>query len=63
MERVTFSNRGTQVVGNLFTPADANAETAAPAIVVTHPFGAVKEQVSTPVRRAADRAGVHHPGL
>ena len=47
MERVTFSNRGTQVVGNLFTPADANAETAAPAIVVTHPFGAVKEQVST----------------
>ena len=47
MERVTFSNRGKQVVGNLFTPADANAGTAGPAIVVTHPFGAVKEQVST----------------
>ena len=47
MERVTFSNRGKQVVGNVFTPADANAGTAGPAIVVTHPFGAVKEQVST----------------
>jgi fermentation-respiration switch protein FrsA (DUF1100 family) len=47
MERVTFSNRGNEVVGNLFTPADANAGTAGPAIVVTHPFGAVKEQVST----------------
>jgi len=47
MERVTFSNRGKEVVGNLFTPADANTGTAGPAIVVTHPFGAVKEQVST----------------
>jgi len=47
MERVTFSNRGKRVVGNLFTPTDANAGTAGPAIVVTHPFGAVKEQVST----------------
>ena len=63
MERVAFSNRGKEVVGNLFTPTDAKPETPGAAIVVTRPFGAVKEQVSTPVRRAADRAGVHHPGL
>src|SRR6516165_11277426 len=47
MERVTFSNRGKQVVGNLFTPTDAKPETPGAAIVVTRPFGAVKEQVST----------------
>jgi fermentation-respiration switch protein FrsA (DUF1100 family) len=44
---VTFSNRGNEVVGDLFIPAEAEAGTTVPAIVVTHPFGAVKEQVST----------------
>ena len=43
MERVTFPNRGNTVVGNLFTPAGSGAGGKYPAIVVTHPFGAVKE--------------------
>ena len=47
MERVTFPNRGNTVAGNLFTPAGSGAGSKYPAIVVAHPFGAVKEQVST----------------
>jgi fermentation-respiration switch protein FrsA (DUF1100 family) len=49
MERVTFPNGEITVVGHLFTPEDYDASAGAtlPAIVVTHPFGAVKEQVST----------------
>jgi fermentation-respiration switch protein FrsA (DUF1100 family) len=47
MERVTFTNAGIEVVGNLHKPADYDPEKSYPAIVVTHPFGAVKEQVST----------------
>ncbi|MEU6194292.1 alpha/beta hydrolase [Streptomyces sp. NPDC047061] len=47
MERVTFQNKGNTVVGNLFKPAGFTQDTTYPAIVVTHPFGAVKEQVST----------------
>jgi fermentation-respiration switch protein FrsA (DUF1100 family) len=43
---VTFINRGNTVVGTLFVPAGRDADTG-PAIVITHPFGAVKEQVST----------------
>ena len=48
IERVTYParNLGTIIVANLFKPAgfDANREYAA--IVVTHPFGGVKEQTS-----------------
>ncbi|MEU3619441.1 alpha/beta hydrolase [Streptomyces sp. NPDC006872] len=47
MDRVTFPNRDNTVVGNLFTPSRLDAGKKYPAIVVTHPFGAVKEQVST----------------
>ncbi|MFK0159392.1 alpha/beta hydrolase [Streptomyces sp. NPDC090493] len=47
MERVTFQNKGNTVVGNLFRPAGFEQGTKYSAIVVTHPFGAVKEQVST----------------
>ena len=47
MERVTFQNKGNTVVGDLFKPAGAEPGTQYPAIVVTHPFGAVKEQVPT----------------
>ena len=47
MERVTFQNKGNTVVGNLFKPAGFEQGTKYPAIVVTHPFGAVKEQVPT----------------
>jgi fermentation-respiration switch protein FrsA (DUF1100 family) len=47
VNRVTFANRGNTVVGGLIKPADHDASAKYPAIVVTHPFGAVKEQVST----------------
>ncbi|WP_316770265.1 alpha/beta hydrolase [Streptomyces sasae] len=47
MERVTFENRGNTVVGNLFKPAGFAQGTRYPAIVLTHPFGSVKEQVPT----------------
>jgi fermentation-respiration switch protein FrsA (DUF1100 family) len=42
MERVAFQNKGNTVVGNLFKPDGADQGTRYPAIVVTHPFGAVK---------------------
>jgi hypothetical protein len=48
IERASYParNMGTRIVANLFKPAgfDANREYAA--IVVTHPFGGVKEQTS-----------------
>ncbi|MEZ0064426.1 fermentation-respiration switch protein FrsA (DUF1100 family) [Streptacidiphilus sp. MAP12-20] len=47
MERITFQNKGNTVVGNLFKPEGFQQGTTYPAIVVTHPFGAVKEQVPT----------------
>jgi fermentation-respiration switch protein FrsA (DUF1100 family) len=47
MERITFDNKGNTVVGNLFKPEGFEQGTTYPAIVITHPFGAVKEQVST----------------
>ena len=47
MERVTFPNAGIEIVGNLHRPADFDPDKKYPAVVVTHPFGAVKEQVST----------------
>jgi fermentation-respiration switch protein FrsA (DUF1100 family) len=47
MERVTFPHRDITMVGDLFTPPDHRVGQKHPAIVVTHPFGAVKEQVST----------------
>src|SRR5712691_9517385 len=47
MERVTFQNKGNTVVGNLFKPTGFEQGKKYPAIVVTHPFGAVKEQVPT----------------
>ena len=47
MERVTFQNKGNTVVGGLFRPAGFTQGTKYPAIVATHPFGAVKEQVPT----------------
>ncbi|MGX9885522.1 alpha/beta hydrolase [Streptomyces sp. NPDC002276] len=47
MDRVTFTNKGNTVVGDLFKPTGFEQGTKYPAIVVTHPFGAVKEQVPT----------------
>jgi uncharacterized protein len=46
VERVTFPSNGNTVVGNMSKPASSGAGSKFPAVVVTHPFGAVKEQVS-----------------
>ncbi len=48
IERVTYParNMGTTIVANLFKPAGFNASRQYAAIVVTHPFGGVKEQTS-----------------
>lgn len=48
VERVTYPSRnmGTTIVGNLFKPARFDATRTYPAVVVTHPFGGVKEQTA-----------------
>ena len=48
IERVTYGARniGTPIVGNLFMPSGFDATRRYPAVVVTHPFGGVKEQTS-----------------
>jgi fermentation-respiration switch protein FrsA (DUF1100 family) len=48
IERVTYParNMGTNIVANLFKPANFDSSRKYAAIVVTHPFGAVKEQSS-----------------
>jgi uncharacterized protein len=48
IERVTYParNMGTTIVANLFKPADFDATRTYAAVVVTHPFGGVKEQTS-----------------
>jgi fermentation-respiration switch protein FrsA (DUF1100 family) len=48
IERVTYPARniGTRIVANLFKPADFEASRKYAAIVVTHPFGGVKEQTA-----------------
>src|SRR4051812_23414854 len=46
-QKVAFKNRlGMKVVGNLFVPKNLDRAVPAPAIVVGHPMGAVKEQSS-----------------
>ena len=48
IERVTYParNMGTTIVANLFKPANFDANRKYAAIVVTHPFGGVKEQTA-----------------
>jgi uncharacterized protein len=48
IERVTYSarNMGTTIVANLFKPAKFDTSKKYPAIVMTHPFGGVKEQTA-----------------
>jgi fermentation-respiration switch protein FrsA (DUF1100 family) len=48
IERVSYAarNMGTKIVANLFKPAGFSADRKYAAIVVTHPFGGVKEQTS-----------------
>ncbi|MCB2192895.1 MAG: alpha/beta hydrolase [Deltaproteobacteria bacterium] len=45
MQKVTFKNQyDMKVVGNLFTPNNMDKNKKYPAIIVGHPYGAVKEQ-------------------
>jgi hypothetical protein len=48
IERVTYParNLGTSIVANLFKPAGFSASNRYAAVVVTHPFGGVKEQTA-----------------
>lgn len=48
VERVTYParNLGTPIAANLFRPEDFDPAREYPAIVVTHPFGGVKEQTA-----------------
>jgi len=48
MERVTYParNMGTTIVANLFKPAGFDPKRKYAAVVVTHPFGGVKEQTA-----------------
>jgi len=48
IQRVTYRARslGTSIVANLFTPPGVVAGRRYPAVVVTHPFGGVKEQTA-----------------
>ena len=50
IERVTYParNTGSGIVANLFRPAGFQTNRKYAAIVVTHPFGGVKGQMSTP---------------
>lgn len=45
-EKVTFNNAGSQMAGNLYLPAHYDRTKKYPAIVVSHPWGGVKEQTS-----------------
>ena len=47
-ERVTFPHGDITMVGHLFTPEKLKPGQRYPVIVVTHPFGAVKEQGGEP---------------
>lgn len=47
IEKVTFKNRyGIELVGDLYTPKDIKKDKKYPAIAISGPFGAVKEQAS-----------------
>ena len=47
VERVTFKNRfGIELIGDLYTPKTMNKEDKLPAVAISGPFGAVKEQSS-----------------
>ncbi|MDI2594891.1 hypothetical protein NYP20_09810 [Pseudomonas sp. N3-W] len=41
---VSFQSNGLKVAGHLYTPADLQPGEQRPAIVISHPFGGVKEQ-------------------
>lgn len=41
---VSFQSNDLKVAGHLYTPADLQPGEQRPAIVISHPFGGVKEQ-------------------
>ncbi|RBH45841.1 alpha/beta hydrolase, partial [Pseudomonas sp. MWU13-2860] len=45
-QEVIFLSEGLELVGHLYRPADYQPEKRYPAIVVSHPFTGVKEQVA-----------------
>lgn len=46
VQKVSFPHHTVKMVGNLFLPANLDKTKKHPAIVVTHPFGGVKEQAA-----------------
>ncbi|WP_252375619.1 alpha/beta hydrolase, partial [Escherichia coli] len=45
-QKVTFKNGSITMAGNLYFPPDYDSARKYPAIVVSHPWGGVKEQTS-----------------
>jgi hypothetical protein len=43
---VTFKSNGLNIAGHLYTPDDIKAGEKRPAIIISHPFGGVKEQTA-----------------
>jgi fermentation-respiration switch protein FrsA (DUF1100 family) len=56
-QKVTFDNGGVRMAGNLYLPANYDSGRKYPAIVVTHPWGGVKEQTSGLYARELARKG------
>jgi len=52
VEKVRYPHGQHEVVGNLFVPQGVDESTPLPAVVVTHPFGGVKEQTAGIYARA-----------
>lgn len=46
VQKVSYPNRAVTMAGNLYLPANLDKRKKYPAIVVTHPFGGVKEQAA-----------------
>ena len=65
IERVTYParNMGTSIVANLFRPAGLVASNRYAAVVVTHPFGGVKEQTAGLYAQRLARGGIHRARL
>lgn len=65
IERITYParNLGTTIVANLLKPAGLTATGRYAAVVVTHPFGGVKEQTAGLYSSAPRRARLHRARL
>lgn len=56
--KVTFPNKLTSMVGNLFSPSNMEKTKKYPALAVIHPFGGVKEQAAGTYARKWQRRGI-----